>query len=381
MSPTSARARQRARPPVTACRIADSIPRSSSTVICPGAELLLPTAKVAAEPYIQPTTRDRAPSPPIDMMISGRSTVRLARQVAAGSVSTSSGSFGITATLATSARRRSASGIRPSSVSRPGVHSKSWYEATRATPLAVETVRRRAMSAGGLGSSSSISDPIALKLGDALVTPAERHPQVTLQLRQGLSSDTLSALQRGELDCGYVMTDLEAVQGLEIQRLGIADLSVVLPPGGLAQPDTPLAELVARPRVGTPPHCVLRRHLEALFVSAGREYREGALANTDGAVRSMVASGFGAGIVRMDQALQAERQGELKLWQGWRGHTWICWVAPQRSAASRRCARRCSKPGAERSGAAAAGGLGEQSLFELAPKARRPGNGCTFTAY
>jgi DNA-binding transcriptional LysR family regulator len=91
------------------------------------------------------------------------------------------------------------------------------------------------------------------------------------------------------------MTDLEAVQGLEIQRLGIADLTVVLPPAGLAQPDTPLAELVAMPWVGTPPHCVLRRHLEALFASAGREYREGALANTDGAVRSMVASGFGAG--------------------------------------------------------------------------------------
>lgn len=189
-------------------------------------------------------------------------------------------------------------------------------------------------TAHGLVRFGTISDPIALKLGDALVTLAERHPQVTLQLQQGLSSDTLSALQRGELDCGYVMTDLEAVQGLEIQRLGIADLTVVLPPAGLAQPDTPLAELVAMPWVGTPPHCVLRRRLEALFASAGREYREGAMANTDGAVRSMVASGFGAGIVRMDQALQAERQGELKLWKGWRGHTWICWAAPpQRSAA------------------------------------------------
>ena len=58
------------------------------------------------------------------------------------------------------------------------------------------------------------------------------------------------------------------------------------------------------------------------------------LANTDGAVRSMVASGFGAGIVRMDQALQAERQGELKLWKGWRGHTWICWAAPPRRSAA-----------------------------------------------
>lgn len=189
-------------------------------------------------------------------------------------------------------------------------------------------------SAQGVVRFGTVSDPIALRLGEALVTLAARHPHVTLQLQQGLSSDTLAALQRGDLDCGYVMTDQEAFDGLELQRLGSADLVVVLPPSGEAHPDMPLAELVAMPWVGTPSHCVLRRHLEALFASAGREYHEGALANTDGAVRSMVASGFGAGIVRMDQALQAERHGELKLWKGWRGHTWICWAAPLRPRAS-----------------------------------------------
>jgi len=35
---------------VTARRTAASAARNSSTAICPGAELLLPTAKVAAEP-------------------------------------------------------------------------------------------------------------------------------------------------------------------------------------------------------------------------------------------------------------------------------------------------------------------------------------------
>jgi hypothetical protein len=37
---------------------------------------------------------------------------------------------------------------------------------------------------------------------------------------------------------------------------------------------------------------------------------------------------LGAGIVRLDQAVQAERQGELKIWSGWRAHTWICWISP-----------------------------------------------------
>jgi DNA-binding transcriptional LysR family regulator len=41
----------------------------------------------------------------------------------------------------------------------------------------------------------------------------------------------------------------------------------------------------------------------------------------------MVASGLGAGVVRLDQAQQAERQGALKIWPGWRGHTWLCWAS------------------------------------------------------
>jgi DNA-binding transcriptional LysR family regulator len=190
-------------------------------------------------------------------------------------------------------------------------------------------------AAQGVVRFGTVSDPIALRLGDALVRLAERHPQVTLQLQQGLSFETLAALQRGELDCAYVMTDREQVEGLEIRRLGIADLVVALPMAiGEANPDLSLAELVAMPWVGTPTSCVLRGHLDALFASAGREYQEGALADTDGAVRNMVASGFGAGIVRMDQALQAERHGELKVWKGWRGHTWICWASPPESKTS-----------------------------------------------
>jgi len=190
-------------------------------------------------------------------------------------------------------------------------------------------------AAQGVVRFGTVSDPIALRLGDALLRLAERHPQVTLQLHQGLSAATLVALQRGELDCAYVMTDLESVDGLEIQRLGIVDLAVAMPLSVAeadAQPS--LAELVNRPWVGTPPGCVLRRHLDALFASAGREYQEAALADTEGAVRSMVASGLGVGIVRQDQALQAERHGELKVWNGWRGHTWICWASPPAARSS-----------------------------------------------
>ncbi|MGM9489911.1 LysR family transcriptional regulator [Ideonella sp. YS5] len=183
-------------------------------------------------------------------------------------------------------------------------------------------------SAQGVVRFGTVSDPVSLRLGQALVTLAERHPQVTLQLHQGLSAQTLASVQRGELDCAYVMADRESIEGLELQRLSAVDLVVALPTAlAEAHPDATLEELVGLPWVGTGPGCVMRSHLEALFASARREYREAALANTEGAVRSMVASGFGAGIVRLDQAEQAERQGELKIWRGWRAHTWLCWAA------------------------------------------------------
>jgi len=184
-------------------------------------------------------------------------------------------------------------------------------------------------AAQGVVRFGTVSDPIALHLGDALVILAQRHPQVTLQLQQGLSSHMLQALQRGELDCAYAMTDLERIEGLTLHRLGVVDLVVALPTAlAEAHPAATLPDVMAMPWVGTPSGCALRRHLDGLFASAGREYQEGALADTEGGVRSMVASGLGVGIVRLDQAQQAERQGVLKVWPGWRGHTWLCWAAP-----------------------------------------------------
>ena len=185
-------------------------------------------------------------------------------------------------------------------------------------------------AAQGVVRFGTVVDPVALRLGEVLVKLAERHPQVTLQLRQGLSYQTLTAVQRGELDCAYALSDSEQAEGLELRRLGAVDLVVTLPPRlAAAHTALSLAELTQLPWVGTPPSCILRAHLEQLFASAGREYRPGQTADNESATRSMVASGMGAGLLRLDQAQQAERNGELTIWSGWRSHTWLCWVGPE----------------------------------------------------
>ena len=182
-------------------------------------------------------------------------------------------------------------------------------------------------AAQGVVRFGTVVDPVALRLGDVLVKLAERHPQVTLQLKQGLSFETLSAVQRGDLDCAYSLSDSEQMEGLTLHRLGVVDLVVALPlPMAQAHPDLPLEELVNLPWVGTPATCILRVHLERLFAGVGREYRQGRTADDESAIRSMVASGMGAGLMRIDQAEQGERNGELAIWKGWRSHTWLCWV-------------------------------------------------------
>ena len=184
-------------------------------------------------------------------------------------------------------------------------------------------------AAQGVVRFGTVVDPVALRLGDVLVKLAERHPQVTLQLQQGLSHQTLEGVRRGELDCAYALSDSEEIEGLVVQRLGIVDLVVTLPPPlAKAHPALTLESLTTLPWVGTPASCILRAHLDGLFASIGREYRPTQTADSETAMRAMVASGLGAGLLRLDQAEQGERQGELSIWQGWRSHTWLCWVAP-----------------------------------------------------
>jgi DNA-binding transcriptional LysR family regulator len=187
--------------------------------------------------------------------------------------------------------------------------------------------------AQGVVRFGTVVDPVSLRLGDVLVKLAERHPQVTLQLRQGLSYETASAVERGELDCAYTLSDVASREGLALHRLAPVDLVVVLPlPMADAHPGLSLEALTEQPWVGTPPTCVLRAHLDRLFAGAGREYRQGRTADSESAVRSMVASGMGAGLMRLDQAEQGERHGELAIWPGWRAHTWLCWIEPAAGA-------------------------------------------------
>ena len=75
----------------------------------------------------------------------------------------------------------------------------------------------------------TVTDPLALRLGEVLVKLAERHPGIGLQLLQRLSLQSVQALRRGDVDCAYVLYDGEAADGLIVQRLRRMDLAVAVP--------------------------------------------------------------------------------------------------------------------------------------------------------
>ncbi len=182
--------------------------------------------------------------------------------------------------------------------------------------------------ARGIVRMGTVSDPVSLRLGEVFVRLAERHPDVALQLQQGVSLRTMQAVRRGELDCAYVLNENERLEGLEVRRLQPVDIVVVLPPARASAVDAPLDQIVREPWVTTPPDCGLRLQLETFFRGAGLDVPTGPMADTEGAVRGMVASGLGAGLMRRDQAHDAERLGQGVVWPGWTGRTWLCWVGP-----------------------------------------------------
>lgn len=174
----------------------------------------------------------------------------------------------------------------------------------------------------------TVSDPVALRLGEVFVRLAERHPEVALQLQQGISRRILQAVRQGELDCAFILHEQAQLDGLSLQRLQAVDLVVVLPPHRAHDLDAPLDALARSPWVSTAPECGLRLQLEQFFREAGLPPPQGPMADTETAVHGMVASGLGAGLMRRDQAEDAVRQGQGLIWPGWQGRTWLCWIGP-----------------------------------------------------
>ena len=220
--------------------------------------------------------------------------------------------------------RRSARGMALTEAgSRLLAEAERNLEAASQVKAAASAVRGEARGAVRMG---TITDPVSLRLGQALVLLASRHPDVTLRLEQGISSTVMEKIRAGELDCGYVITD-DIPSDLVGHRLTPVELVVALPWRYKSKAAAmTLDEVCDLPWVGMPPPCTMRMLAERLFKEAGREFRSATISDIEGGVRSMIASGMGAGIMRRDQALEAQRAKEVAVWGGWKAESSLFWM-------------------------------------------------------
>ncbi|NJD88058.1 MAG: LysR family transcriptional regulator [Betaproteobacteria bacterium] len=228
--------------------------------------------------------------------------------------------------------RRSARGM---SLTDAGTRLLAEAERTLAAASQVKAAANEARGdANGIVRMGTVTDPVALRLGDALVLLASRHPGVSLRLEQGISGTVMSKLRSGDLDCGYVIA-AEKPADLPSHRLGPVELVVALPHRLKAKAaGMTLEDVLDLPWIGTPPPCSMRQQAEALFREAGREYRFTTVADVEASVRSMIASGLGAGIMRRDQALDAQRAREAVIWNGWSAEASLFWVTSSGTASA-----------------------------------------------
>ena len=187
----------------------------------------------------------------------------------------------------------------------------------------------------GVVRMGAVIDPIGLRLGEVMVRLAELHPDVTLRLQQGMSQQLIDGVRRGELDCAYVLTPSASLEDADLLKLSQVPIVIALPARWalMGLPETNL-ELARKPWISTPQTCGLYDALRQFFREVGIEPPAQAMADSEAAIRGMVASGMGAGLMREDQALEAQRAGQVVVWEGWRYSTGLCWVGPLQAAAS-----------------------------------------------
>lgn len=204
--------------------------------------------------------------------------------------------------------------------------------ATKTLYSQAQQLKRELVGTATLG---TVSEPVALRLGAFLSGMVARHPALSIRLSQGVSGTVLKGVMTGELDAGYVLAD-EPDEELSWIRLAPVTLYVVAPVAwqeAIARADW--RDLGAMPWIGTPPECSFHQIAEGLFKEHGLSPSRVAIADQETTLKSLVAAGMGLALMREDQALEAERRGEVAIWPGLRRATTLWFVTRHQRASER----------------------------------------------
>jgi DNA-binding transcriptional LysR family regulator len=180
----------------------------------------------------------------------------------------------------------------------------------------------------------TIGEPIALQFSEFLSNLLVAAPQVTVSITQGISGEIIERVLRGTLDAGFVIGRPAEAQ-LRVIELAPVTFVIAAPAAWKDKVAAASWEQLAQlPWVGTPPKCSLNAIAAELFARNGVNPRRTAEADQDNLLKSMVVRGFGLSILRQDQALAAERAGEVVIWPHDTAHSELCFIVRGDSAIS-----------------------------------------------
>lgn len=201
------------------------------------------------------------------------------------------------------------------------VHGEKVLAAAEGLRQAARSVRGEAAGRLRIG---TLSDPQSIRLGDILGRAVERFPLLELELHQEITGAALEAVRDGSLDASFYYGELTSPQ---VDGLALRDLiyCVAAPAAWKQRIDgAGWRELAALPWIVTPPISTHHRLMHAIFSEHDVAPAKVIEADNESVISNLVASGLGLSLMRLDHALERER--DVCIWQKARVRTTLWFI-------------------------------------------------------
>ncbi len=142
------------------------------------------------------------------------------------------------------------------------------------------------------------------------------YPGIELRFHQAVSGSILKMIRKNELDCGFVLGNYgeEDLQRIALAQLEIRVVGPVKMKAELAVASkTDLADL---PWIGTSDDCPYSKIMDVFFHRQGLVPKIEVFADQQSAITSMVAAGVGLNFMLEEEAIEAEKKGQVVIWRG-----------------------------------------------------------------
>lgn len=203
------------------------------------------------------------------------------------------------------------------SLTRPGQLLLPLAETTLASAIAlVDMAKALSGDIAGTVKLGTIIDPEFLRLGAVLGQLLDLYPRIDVKLSHGISGSTLERIRAGSVDAGFYLGTLDD-QDIHATQLCTLSYLVVAPPAWkerISKADW--HQIVQMPWLGTPAHSSQHRLVKEMFEEQGCALTSVVEVDQEASMRSLVTMGVGLCLLREDIASEAERKGELVVWEG-----------------------------------------------------------------